>query len=101
LAFPFKRILAPVDFDPSSLKALEMAAKLAQQNDATVFVLHIAPVDIDVSGMPTYTCTHRRRGDAQPVARTTTKRPGYRRKSRSRLEARELASAYRASDDQP
>jgi universal stress protein A len=54
MAFPFKRILAPVDFDPSSLKALEMAAKLAQQNDATVFVLHIVPVDIDVSGMPQY-----------------------------------------------
>src|ERR1700723_2876163 len=54
MAFPFKRILAPVDFDPSSLKALEMAAKLAQQNDATVFVLHIVPVDIDMSGMPQY-----------------------------------------------
>jgi len=54
MAFPFKRILAPVDFDPSSLKALDMAAKLAQQNDATVFVLHIVPVDIDVSGMPQY-----------------------------------------------
>ena len=53
MAFPFKRILAPVDFDESSLSALEMAAKLAQ-NDGTVFVLHIVPVDIDVSGMPQY-----------------------------------------------
>jgi nucleotide-binding universal stress UspA family protein len=35
MAFPFKRILVPVDFDQSSLKALEIAAKIAQQNDGT------------------------------------------------------------------
>jgi universal stress protein A len=54
MSFPFKRILVPVDFDESSLKALEIAAKVAQQNEAKVFVLHIVPVDIDVSGMPQY-----------------------------------------------
>ena len=54
MAFPFKRILAPVDFDPSSLVALELAAKIAKQNDGTVFILHIVPVDMDVSGMPQY-----------------------------------------------
>jgi universal stress protein A len=54
MAFPFKRILAPVDFDDSSLKALEFAAKLAKQSDGTVFILHIVPVDMDVSGMPQY-----------------------------------------------
>jgi nucleotide-binding universal stress UspA family protein len=54
MAFPFKRILAPVDFDEASLKGLEMAAKLAQPNDGTVFVLHIVPVDMDVTGMPKY-----------------------------------------------
>jgi nucleotide-binding universal stress UspA family protein len=54
MAFPYKRILAPVDFDESSLSALETAANLARQNDGTVFVLHIVPVDIDVTGMPQY-----------------------------------------------
>jgi universal stress protein A len=54
MAFPFKQILAPVDFDQSSLDALELAGKLAKQNDATVYVLHIVPVDMDVSGMPQY-----------------------------------------------
>jgi nucleotide-binding universal stress UspA family protein len=54
MEFPFKRIVAPVDFDPGSLAALEIAAKLAQQNDGTVSVLHIVPVDLDVSGMPQY-----------------------------------------------
>jgi universal stress protein A len=54
MAFPFKRILAPVDFDPSSLKALELAAKIVKENDGTVFILHIVPVDMDISGMPQY-----------------------------------------------
>src|SRR5271163_1572195 len=54
MAFPFKKILAPVDFDPSSLMALELAGKVAKPNDGTVYVLHIVPVDMDVSGMPQY-----------------------------------------------
>jgi universal stress protein A len=54
MAFPFKKILAPVDFDPSSLKALELAANIGKQNDGTVFILHIVPVDMDVTGMPQY-----------------------------------------------
>ena len=54
MAFPFKKILAPVDFDSSSLKALELAANVAKQNGATVFILHIVPVDMNVSGMPQY-----------------------------------------------
>ena len=54
MAFPFKRILTPVDFDESSLTALELAGKIATQNDGEVFVVHIVPVDMDVSGMPQY-----------------------------------------------
>jgi nucleotide-binding universal stress UspA family protein len=54
MAFPFKQILVPVDFDQSSLKALDLAAELAKQNDGTVYVLHIVPVDMDVTGMPQY-----------------------------------------------
>src|SRR5271163_2704464 len=55
MGFLFKRILVPVDFDESSLKALDIAAKVARQNDATIAVLHIVPLDMDVSGMPQYT----------------------------------------------
>jgi nucleotide-binding universal stress UspA family protein len=54
MAFPFKSILVPVDFDETSLKALGLAAQVAEQNNGKVFVLHIVPVDIDVSGMPQY-----------------------------------------------
>jgi nucleotide-binding universal stress UspA family protein len=63
MVFPFKRILAPVDFDQSSLSALEIAAKIAKQDEGTVFVLHIVPVDIDVSGMPQYVDLIRRQED--------------------------------------
>jgi universal stress protein A len=63
MAFPFKRILVPVDFDQSSFKALEIAEKLAQQNDGTVFVLHIVPVEMDVSGMPQYVDLIKRQED--------------------------------------
>jgi len=54
MAFPFKRILAPVDFDSSSLKGLELAAKIAKESGGTIFILHIVPVDMDVTGMPQY-----------------------------------------------
>ncbi len=55
MGFPFKRILVPVDFDSSSMKAVELAGKLAKQNAGTVSILHIVPVEMDVSGMPKYT----------------------------------------------
>jgi nucleotide-binding universal stress UspA family protein len=56
MAFPFKRILAPVDFDSSSLKGLELAAKIARQGGAgsTIFILHIVPLNMDVGGTPDY-----------------------------------------------
>jgi universal stress protein A len=63
MAFPFKRILVPIDFDQSSFKALEIAEKLAQQNDGKVFVLHIVPVEMDVSGMPQYVDLIKRQED--------------------------------------
>jgi universal stress protein A len=41
MAVPFRNILCPVDFDESSMHALEMAGDIARQNDGTVFVLHV------------------------------------------------------------
>jgi len=52
--FSFQIDPRPVDFDQSSLKARESAAKVARQNNGKVFVLHIVPVDIDVSDIPQY-----------------------------------------------
>jgi universal stress protein A len=37
----FKRILCPIDFDDNSLKALDFAGRLASQNDAELYFLHV------------------------------------------------------------
>jgi nucleotide-binding universal stress UspA family protein len=39
----FNRILCPVDFDENALKALDLAAELASQNDAELYLLHVCP----------------------------------------------------------
>jgi nucleotide-binding universal stress UspA family protein len=39
----FTRILCPLDFEEGSLKALALAAKLAVQNRAELYLLHVCP----------------------------------------------------------
>ncbi len=39
----FRKILCPVDFDRVALPALELARKLALQNDASVYLLYVIP----------------------------------------------------------
>ncbi len=39
----FDRILCPIDFDENSLKALDLASRLASQNDAELYLLHVCP----------------------------------------------------------
>jgi universal stress protein A len=54
MAFPFRNILCPVDFDDNSLEALDVAANLSRQNDGTVSVLHIVPMLVPPAGIPAY-----------------------------------------------
>jgi universal stress protein A len=54
MSFPFKRILCPIDFDHSADAILAMAAKLAGANDGIVYLLHVVPMTIAPTGMPTY-----------------------------------------------
>jgi nucleotide-binding universal stress UspA family protein len=42
--FPWKRILAPIDFSPPAEAALVYALKLAQATSAEMYVVHIIPV---------------------------------------------------------
>jgi len=37
----FKKILCPVDFDPNSLGALQLASELAQEGEAILYVVHV------------------------------------------------------------
>ena len=50
----FHSILCPVDFDANSAGALENAAKIAQETDGRIYLLHVVPwtdaaVPIDAS----------------------------------------------------
>ncbi len=54
MPYPFQRILCPIDFDESSMRALDMAAAIARQSDGTVFVLHVVPMIMPPTGMPVY-----------------------------------------------
>jgi CBS domain-containing protein len=64
MAFPFRKILCPVDFDDNSMHALESAADLARQNDGTVFMLHVVPMIIPPTGMPVYVDLYKGQEDA-------------------------------------
>ena len=54
MAFPYRNILCPMDFDDNSIDALDTAAGLARQNDGTVVALHVVPMIIEPTGMPVY-----------------------------------------------
>jgi nucleotide-binding universal stress UspA family protein/predicted transcriptional regulator len=54
MAFPYRRILVPVEFDETSSPAIEAAARLAAASEATLFVLHVVPMVLEPTGMPNY-----------------------------------------------
>ena len=42
----FRKILCPVDFDDNSMAALDLACKLAAQNDASLCLIHAVPFPV-------------------------------------------------------
>jgi nucleotide-binding universal stress UspA family protein len=48
----FKNILCPVDFDSGSAEALDLAATFAQQNNASLHVIHVVLVPASGLGYP-------------------------------------------------
>ena len=46
----FRKILCPIDFSEPSLAALDIALKMAQQNDAALCLLNVAPVPAGAAG---------------------------------------------------
>lgn len=63
MSFPFRRILNPVDFEDSSMAALDVAIRIAQQNDGTILLLHVVPMAIPVTGMPIYVDIYKSQGE--------------------------------------
>ena len=54
MAYPYKKILCPIDLDENSLAALDAAAEIAGGSDATVVVLHVVPIILQPGGTPMY-----------------------------------------------
>ena len=42
MAYPYRSILSPIQFDDPSLLALGLAKQIAERNDATLHLLHVA-----------------------------------------------------------
>lgn len=42
----FRKILCPVDFDDNSMAALDLACKIAAQNDASLCLMHVIPFPV-------------------------------------------------------
>jgi nucleotide-binding universal stress UspA family protein len=45
----FYKILCPVDFDAPSMAALDFAREMAEQNGATLWALHVAPLPMNAT----------------------------------------------------
>jgi nucleotide-binding universal stress UspA family protein len=53
MPFDARKVLTPIDFHDHSYAALEVAKILAHQNDGTVILLHVVPMD-EPTGGPMY-----------------------------------------------
>ena len=54
MAFPFKRILCPIDFDDNVNAAVALAANIARQNGGMVFLLHVVPLIAPMADAPIF-----------------------------------------------
>ena len=52
MAFPYKKILCPIDFDNSSLHALGEAVAIAHQLGASITVVHVVPMVLEFPDLP-------------------------------------------------
>ena len=59
MAFPYRRILNPVDFEENSIRAVEVAAEFARQNDGTVILLYVVPTFVQPTELPRYVPAYR------------------------------------------
>jgi universal stress protein A len=46
----FRKVLCPIDFSEAALVALDLAMKIAQQNDANLLLLNVAPLQAGTAG---------------------------------------------------
>lgn len=68
---PFKRVLCPIDFTPSSADALRLALRLAQEADARLTLLHVIPDPASHEAPARYTPAQRHRAEESACYRLT------------------------------
>ena len=59
MAFPYRRILSPIDFEESSVRAIAVASDFALSNDGVILLLHVVPFNRLHGGVPSTAETHR------------------------------------------
>ena len=52
MAFPYRTILCPVDFDDNSLMALDRAAEIAYHMNSKLALLHVIPIVVQPGEVP-------------------------------------------------
>jgi nucleotide-binding universal stress UspA family protein len=52
MAFPYAKILCPVDFDENSLEALDRAVAIARHFNAKLLVMHVVPLVLQFGEVP-------------------------------------------------
>jgi nucleotide-binding universal stress UspA family protein len=66
MAFPYRRILAPVEFDETAHAVLDAAMRIAAENGGTIFLMHVVPLVVAPTGMPNYVDIYK---DQEKIAR--------------------------------
>jgi nucleotide-binding universal stress UspA family protein len=54
MAFPYRRILAPIEFDETAHAVLDAAVRIATETGGSVFPMHVVPLVVAPTGMPNY-----------------------------------------------
>lgn len=54
MAFPYRRILAPIEFDDTAQSVFDAAVRIAAETGGTVFLTHVVPMVVAPTGMPNY-----------------------------------------------
>jgi nucleotide-binding universal stress UspA family protein len=52
MAFPYKTILCPVDFDENSLAALDRAVEIARHLGSSIILVHVLPLIVALGEVP-------------------------------------------------
>jgi universal stress protein A len=52
VAFPYKTILCPVDFDENSLAALDKAVEIARHLKSSIVIVHVLPLIVALGEVP-------------------------------------------------